>query len=347
MNPKKLNAGEWSESYAFLKILVDPLIVSCDHELQPLDNDYVTAKDIIYFDKSGKKYFKPKSTYPDVSGKEVSSINWVSIKNELPLILRDLKAAGPGKGTFEMPRIESIFRRLGIESLKMRSGSKIDIEILLDGVGPNQSPEGYSIKSLLSGEPTLLNASSHTNFMFEVKGPQKIISDRFKAAKRYKPFIDSLESDFGELRFLKAHSQEFTENLKHYGDDFPQFLSSLVLQKFRIGRKIPLQELVVTMVPMVELSRREFQLKNFLKGAALGMVPGTLWSNQLQGYGGYLVVAPDGEILRLPLKNEDSFCSYLYNSTYIDTPARKLWIEPSDMNGGTEMSLNFSIRFLK
>jgi hypothetical protein len=77
------------------------------------------------------------------------------------------------------------------------------------------------------------------------------------------------------------------------------------------------------------------------------MVPGTRWSNQLQGYGGYLVVSPEGEILRLPLKNEDSFCSYLYNNTYLDTPSKKLWIEPSDINGRTELSLNFSIRFMK
>lgn len=347
MLPKKLNVGEWSESYTFLKILVDPLIVTCNHELQPLDNDYVTAKEILFFDRPGKKSFKPKSTYDDFSKEDRATINWREIRDELPSILQDLKTSRTNKGSFEMPRIEAVFRRLGIESLKMQSTSKIDIEILLEGVGATQSPEGYSIKSLLSGEPTLLNASKQTNFMFEVDGPHKVVLDRFKMAKRYKPFVDSLESDFGELRFLRAQSAEFTENLKDYGDDFPQFLSGLILQKFRVGKKVPLKDLVENLVPTPDISRREFQLKNFLKSAALGMVPGTRWNNQLQGYGGYLVVSPDGEILRLPLKNEGSFCSYLYNNTYLDTPSKKLWIDPKEMNGRTELSLNFSIRFLK
>jgi len=343
----KLNVGEWSESYTFLKLIVDPLVVTCNHELQPIDSDYATAKEVLLFDRSGKKSFRPKSTYKDYSAEETSTISWTSIKSELPSILGELKAAHSNKGSFEMPRIERIFRRLGVESLKVQSTSKIDIEIVFEGTGPSQSPEGYSIKSLLSGAPTLLNASRHTNFIFDVGGPQNIIASRFKAVKFYKPFVDSLESDFGELRFLRAHSPEFSENLRHYGEDFPEFLSSLVLQKFRTGKKVSLQDLVTVLVPISERSRREFQLKNFLKSAALGMVPGTRWSNQLQGYGGYLVVSPEGEILRLPLKNEDSFCTYLYSNTFIDTPAKKLWIPPSEMNGRTELSLNFSIRFMK
>ncbi len=104
---------------------------------------------------------------------------------------------------------------------------------------------------------------------------QREVAARFRSAKRYKQFIDGIESDFGNLRFSRVHSPEFNSNLKHFGgDDFPAFLASLVLQKYRLGKTVPIRELVLTLVPDKDLSKKEYHLRNFLKASALGMVPG-------------------------------------------------------------------------
>ncbi len=74
---KNISVVEWSESYTFLKVLVDSLIVNCDDELSPVDNDYVVVKELVYLDKSGAKFFKPKSSYPDLSQENESPIRWM------------------------------------------------------------------------------------------------------------------------------------------------------------------------------------------------------------------------------------------------------------------------------
>lgn len=350
MKMRNLNVGEWSESYVLLKLLAEPLLPTCDDNIAPLDNAYETVREIIITDSSGVKLpYRPLSKYscaPNAEGKM-----WISaaeIKSELPKIIAELSSKHNSKGAFPMPRIQRLYSLLGLQSVKQNSSSKIDIELALDSSGPQKPPEGYSIKSQLGSPGQLLNASKHTNVGFAIQGPIDEIYRRFNTKPlRYQRVLESLIKDFGEIRFEKNWSETFHENLRDCDEGFPTFFANLVLEKYKSISQIPISELVNKTSTRQEVLRREKQVKRLLRAAALGMVPSKRWDGQLQGYGGYLIVTKQGEVLRLPMKNQNSFESYLYKNTYFDTPSRERRIDPDASGAATTFYLCASIRFLK
>ena len=66
--------------------------------------------------------------------------------------------------------------------IKADSHTKADIEAeVLDRITDTVSPLGFSVKSILGGASTLLNAGKTTNFVFEVKGLDKTHIDSINA----------------------------------------------------------------------------------------------------------------------------------------------------------------------
>jgi type II restriction enzyme len=56
-------------------------------------------------------------------------------------------------------------------TLKAKSTSKSDIRIVIHDQRINQTAElGFSIKSQLGGDSTLLNAGKTTNFVYQING---------------------------------------------------------------------------------------------------------------------------------------------------------------------------------
>jgi type II restriction enzyme len=60
---------------------------------------------------------------------------------------------------------------INCKTLKAKATSKTDIRIVIHDQRINQTAElGFSIKSQLGGEATLLNAGKTTNFVYQVLG---------------------------------------------------------------------------------------------------------------------------------------------------------------------------------
>ncbi len=75
-----------------------------------------------------------------------------------------------------MPQIESFLEHIYCHSLKAKSSDITDIRIILHDRRTKMNSEmGFSIKSQLGGDSTLLNASRATNFNFKIEGT--ILSD--------------------------------------------------------------------------------------------------------------------------------------------------------------------------
>ena len=82
-----------------------------------------------------------------------------------------LKAINENDGAFRVPQIEVFMNSIYCHSLKARSSDKTDIRIILhDRRTRINSEMGFSIKSQIGGDSTLLNASKATNFNFKVTG---------------------------------------------------------------------------------------------------------------------------------------------------------------------------------
>ena len=88
-----------------------------------------------------------------------------------------LSAINNHDGSFAIPSIENFMSRIYCHSLKAKSSDKTDIKIILhDRRTKINSEMGFSIKSQLGGNSTLLNASKATNFNFKIEG--LILSDK-------------------------------------------------------------------------------------------------------------------------------------------------------------------------
>lgn len=87
-----------------------------------------------------------------------------------------LKAINEHNGSFVIPQVESFLNSIYCHSLKAKSSDKTDIKIILHDRRTKMNSEmGFSIKSQLGGDSTLLNASKATNFNFKIEGA--ILSD--------------------------------------------------------------------------------------------------------------------------------------------------------------------------
>lgn len=73
-------------------------------------------------------------------------------------------------GSFNIPEIEEFMTAVSCYTLKAKSTSKTDIRIVIHDQRINQTAElGFSIKSQLGGEATLLNAGRTTNFIYKLE----------------------------------------------------------------------------------------------------------------------------------------------------------------------------------
>ncbi|BAV94386.1 type II restriction enzyme HpaII [Ichthyobacterium seriolicida] len=91
----------------------------------------------------------------------------------------------------------------------------------------------------------------------------------------------------------------------------------------------------------------EYKVKRFLTDCALGMIPGKVWTGQIDSTAGYLVVKKDGEILSYHIFDKNEFENYLFHNLKTETPSTSkhgfgvLYREGTDIF----LKLNLQIRF--
>ena len=169
------NKGEWSEFYAFLKILELRKLPAADKDLNPIEGKSFIFQKVIRGEKdgSGKIY--------DISQSETEII----ITDEKGVVLKKVSNVGFGsktlkifekirngkKATFGIPEMESIMLELLCTKAKANNSEKADIVgVIYDRISETMPMLGFSVKSMVGGASTLLNAGKTTNFIFEVKG---------------------------------------------------------------------------------------------------------------------------------------------------------------------------------
>jgi type II restriction enzyme len=342
------NKGEWSESYTFLKLLTNPLVSAANSRLSIVPGKYYVAKRIIVpFSTRGPVEFAPLAE----SYKYSESAPGVSIQRIKAALPKFLEAIQSGTSAFEIPLIAELFIDMGLDGFKAASGKKMDIHLTLPSLGGGQDLDlGFSIKSQLGSASTLFNASGATNIDFEIRDKSFAIED-FSGLK-YHESRSLIRGRDARLHYLQPQNESFLDNLEFFGSDFPAKLASLVENAFmdqNSGSTLTenIQIWAADNGGQIAEKKLVYQLKNFLRATALGMRPGTPWAGDLEGYGGYLIVAKNGDLLCLHLENDDEFKSYLLQNTRFDFPKDELIAKPRVESGKLVFPINFQIRFIK
>lgn len=357
--PIKWNKWEWSEFYAFLKILVDRKLFAADEKLNIIPKKFYIFHKIIREELSWNKIIYDIENTPE---------NEIKItKNDKTIIFFDAELPQKTKKIFDSIKNAStasfsieeatlIMDKLLCTRIKASSWKKADlVGIIDDRISLSLAELWFSIKSSVWSPSSLLNAGDTTNFIFNITwfnwSIEKInsIMGRSKIRDRVK----SIKEMWGEFNFVKVKNKIFQSNLRKIDTVFPKILSQMILDfySWKWSNVFDLTSNLESSDALSELwltkSDYEFKIKTFLDAIALGMVPWTEWNWISEAKGWYIIVREDGEVICYHLYNRDELRWYLFDNTKFETPSSKkhwFWVLYEE-SWKLYFNLNLQIRF--
>ena len=282
--------------------------------------------------------------------------------SEFLIKARDLLAViQNSKGTFSAPNIEKFMSDIRCKSLKARSQDKTDIRIVIHDHRTGMTPVlGFSIKSQVGSNSTLLNAGKTTNFCYRIVGCQLTDTEiksinAIETKQKIRDRVRSLVKKKAVFHYVDMDDATFRNNLVLIDSLLPQIVARLLFQCYATG-EYDLKKNIVEVSQKNPLgydmsgkhAYYEHKMKNLLVASALGMVPHTPWNGLYDANGGYLVVKENGDVLCYHFYDRNLFENYLYENTKLETPSSsrndfgRLY---RGNDGNLYFKLNLQIRF--
>jgi len=153
------NKGEWSEIYTLLKLLGEGKVYAGDQHMNKIHDLFYPIIMILRQEKEGNFNYKLQDRDVVIQTPEGEELLRIPASVFLVEAENLLKAINENDGAFTVPKIEAFMNRIYCHALKAKSSDKTDIRIILhDRRTKINSEMGFSIKSQLGGDSTLLNA---------------------------------------------------------------------------------------------------------------------------------------------------------------------------------------------
>lgn len=350
------NKGEWSEFYVLLRLLADGRLYAADKDINKIPDSFFDILQILRMENDNllrtyKIERKPKNVVLYVNGDKRSTIPRQELDAEAKYLLSKIQDGG--RSAFPIDRADEIMGRLECKTIKAKSSDKADIRMIVhDSFSGLETKVGFSIKSELGAAPTLLNASTATNFKYALPDVQNDaaaqsindIDTRNKIAERV--------HWAGRMVFKGCISQTFSENLVMIDSKMPEILATLLLFSYQsnVTECYRLAAMLEEENPLgySRPSIYAYKLKKFLASIALGMMPSSLWSGIEDASGGYIIVKTDGDVVAYHLYNRNEFESYLFNNTRLErgSTGKHHYASVYKEDDGYYMNLNMQIRFI-
>lgn len=347
------NKGEWSEIYALLKLLGDKKLYAGDATLNKVESLFYPIIKIIRDESGGNFEYLIEGDIVIISGdREELRVPVPTFTQEAAKLLNSIKGSN---GVFSIPETEEFMNSIYCTSLKAKSTSKTDIRIVIHDQRINQSAElGFSIKSQLGGDSTLLNAGKTTNFIFEITNTYISESEiqqinQIDSRSKIKDRIAAISEKRGILKFKSLEQDVFKNNLILIDSMLPNILAEIVLL-FYTSNLSSMKTLCdnITIANPLNFDTQhshafyEYKIKRFLTDVALGMMPSKVWAGKYDATGGYLIVKENGDILCYHIYNHNQFEDYLFENTKLET-ASSTRHEFGTIIKTTSLELNFKL----
>lgn len=357
------NVGEWSEIYTLLKLLGEGKVYAGDQDLEKIKDLVYPIIMIIRQEKEdvyNYKTFNADIVIVTSDGTELLRLPASKFLEEAESLLRAINEKPAGVRSFPVARTQAFMNRIYCTTLKASSSDKTDIRIVLhDQRTKINNTMGFSIKSQLGGDSTLLNASGATNFSYRLDGydfsDEEIdainsIDTRTKIIDR----INAIRAKGADLVFHHVDNDVFRKNLAMLDGDLAAIIAQLLVEQFNTGHRM-FDELAHALAETNPIGFDKddaeamyvYKLKHLLTSAALGMMPGKKWSGKFDANGGYLVVKKDGEILCYHFYDRNRFEDFLFKNAYLERGKTRRHGYASlyrDEDGKVYFKLNLQIR---
>jgi hypothetical protein len=392
----KGNKGEWSELYVFLKLLLDEYIYIGDannpnikHKNQKSEIERNTlkvfgvkrsgqTKDIIYKLVDAQDGYK-RIILESPEGKRIASIK--KKKQDLVEMLKkfgDILKNAKTSDEIEMSWLSPFLKELEINKIKSDNDKKQDIQLVLyDSLSKQYIHHSFSVKSEIGSAATLLNASNHTKFYYELSGNTALLTDdvidafnNFEESNKYKQRLTALKQLGINLNFSVDKTQEQSKtlvaNLASENLALPTVIAEALLFAFKTGKRrlydivYYLEETNPLNIPShMETKAYERMIKKFLIDTASGMMPSQYFTGVQDAGSGYLVLKKENGIFEVEgyFNNGDhgkeNLKNYLISKTKLETPSTRAGtmpfgkIEKDEKTNKYYFSLNLQIRFTK
>lgn len=340
------------------KLLGDKNLFAGDVNLNKVEELFYPIIKIIRIENGGNFEYAIEGNLVIISGGiEELRIPVKTFLTKSAELLTEIKGS---TGSFSIPEVETFMKSINCQTLKAKSTSKTDIRIVIHDQRINQTAElGFSIKSQLGGEATLLNAGKTTNFIYQVldfkatSGEIESINE-IDTRSKIKDRIEAIKSKGGRLKFINLEQDIFKNNLVLIDSLLPNIVAEILNTFFTTSLNSikDLTENINSNNPInydnkYSHSFYEYKIKRFLTDVALGMTPSKVWSGIYDATGGYLIVKENGDVLCYHIYNRNQFEDYLFANTKLETASSKRhdFGKIYEENGCFYFKLNLQIRF--
>lgn len=338
----KYNKGEWSEAYAFVKLLGEEKVFASDENLNKINERFYTIFKI--FQDEIRKYYEIDSNKQVINVVDRNG-NVISQKNSSEFIDvadESLKIIKKSKGSsFEVPILKEFLNEIGIRNFKGSSTRKEDMKMEILDLDLNiPKTLNFTVKSYLGNKPTLFNASGATNFLFKIENItdeevdylnsiNKDTNHQWRKVRFGKIFEGYLNKKY-KVTFVEEKNKILYQNLRLIDSSLPKILAFMLFYFYSHDGVTSVSDLTkyLTRYNPLELDdseKRAFykrKVSEFLEAVTLGMMPGEKWDGTHEINGGLLTVRKDGGIVCHHIYYDNaSLKNFLFKHTKFESPS--------------------------
>lgn len=326
----KGNKGEWSELYAFFKLLAEGRLYCGDGKLNRYDDKYYPILKIFRNDAINRNTYKVISAKNSilVRGATVNiEISQKEFKEEAEKLLDHIRNLDKES---DFSYIDTFMKKIDCTSIKAKSSDKADIRIVIHNLSTGSKPElGYSIKSKLGAPSTLINSNKNrTNFIFEISNITYEQLEMFNSCKKFKTAFSYLADLQAKISYHGTADDILHNNLTLLDLGIERIIAEGLLNYYS-GKGKTLSEITELMSEADPLGiavgtnqpMYAYKIKQFLLAFALGMTCSTPWYGKFSANGGYIIVKEDGDIVCYHFFDRNDLEDYLFENTRFETPS--------------------------
>lgn len=334
---KAYNKGEWSELYAFIRLIKEGRIYAADEAVNKIDDVYFPILKIIREEiRDNVLSYEPgESVKIYQNDKLIDEVTIDFIEESANALFKKIFEGGSSKGAFTIPEIDEFLKKMKVTKIKAPSLEKVDMTMQIHDINTGFSPiVGFSVKSDVGSPPTLINAAKNTRIKYKVKGltDQDIEEinaiDKIHSREYIKARMSLLFNRATKIEFDCIKDETFEDNLVMLDSLLPSVFGELVLLHYKLIEKAAYDcELLVDILSglnPLKYRRKNvyrYKFKKMITAAALGMTAGKEWDGYETATGGYIIIKKNGDVLCFHLYNRDYFEEYLMKNTQFDRPS--------------------------
>ena len=352
----KGNKGEWSELYAFFKLLGDGRLYCGDGNLNRYDDKFYPILEVFRDDSLDRTAYKIQAAKSNilVAGKTHSiEISQERFQKEASMLLEHIQTMDANS---DFSYVEQFMELIDCRTVKAKSTDKADIRLVIHNLHTGSKPElGYSIKSKLGAESTLINSNKDgTNFIYRIRGITSEQVVQFNTFNNFKSKFNYLQSIGGEICYLQTANSVLHNNLTLLDLGIEKIVAESLIDYYS-GHGRTLAEITEHMSVLDPLKiaggtdqpMYAYKVKQFLLAFALGMTSSKPWYGNFHANGGYIVVKEDGDVICYHFFDRNDLEDYLFYNTRFETPStsRHHFGDIYEEGGELFLKLNLQVRF--